>query len=363
MNEKRKQLIEELLEIIGDYNMSQGLVMDIDHVQKWIKQFDKEYRDIILSELIHILKKTYFSREDVKAYIKSMLTSEEVFGSDIRNNIKNTTFLRIQREGNSQNDLLEIVKEILLEEYSLKLEDCRSETRYFYIDDCIFTGNKFRYDIKGWLEGNEIKPGSELITYHIAVYKQGERYVGSILEEMASENNIQLNRWWHIEYNNYKNNRFDNPIDVLFPQEIQYDSVQAYIEDRLEKSDYAENTKYFRDFKLKKEKLCSSQETRECLEREFLKVGADLVMRAKNYKASVRPMGFQKLESIGFGSMFITYRNISNNCPLALWYGDVTKDEYTPLGTWYPLFPRVTSGNSENEMKSDFFELAQLLFN
>ena len=40
--------------------------------------------------------------------------------------------------------------------------------------------------------------------------------------------------------------------------------------------------------------------------------------------------------------MFITYRNIANSCPLALWYGDEAYRPPHPLGRWYPLFPRKT---------------------
>ncbi|MCQ2012342.1 phosphoribosyltransferase-like protein [Clostridium butyricum] len=362
MNEERRQLIKELLNIIGDYNMSQGLTMDIEHVNKWIKQFDKELRNTILRELIYIFKKTYLSRNDVKEYIKGILTSKSIFGDCIQDNIRNTTFLNIQKEGNSQNDLLEIVAEVLLEEYNIDIDECGSDSRYFYIDDCIFTGNKYRHTIEDWVNENSIKSGAELIVYHIAVYKQGEDYADARVRKLLEKQNIKLLAWRHLIYNNYKNNKFNNPIDALYPKEIQDKNVQAYIQDRLEKSDYAEDTKYFRDFDLEKEKLCSSQEARECLETEFLKVGANLVMSANQYHDSVRPMGFQKLESIGFGSMFVTYRNISNNCPLALWYGDVTKGDYTPLSKWYPLFPRVTYTTNNDDIEVDFCELAQAFF-
>lgn len=43
-----------------------------------------------------------------------------------------------------------------------------------------------------------------------------------------------------------------------------------------------------------------------------------------------RPLGNMVLETLGFGSMLVTFRNCPNNSPLALWAGD----------PWYPLFPR-----------------------
>ena len=51
----------------------------------------------------------------------------------------------------------------------------------------------------------------------------------------------------------------------------------------------------------------------------------------------MRPLGYHNLRTLGFGSMFITYRNCPNNCPLALW---VEQDAYPSL------FPR--KANTKN---------------
>jgi hypothetical protein len=39
------------------------------------------------------------------------------------------------------------------------------------------------------------------------------------------------------------------------------------------------------------------------------------------------------LETLGFGSTLVTFRNCPNNCPLAFWAGY----------PWYPLFQRKTN--------------------
>ena len=49
-------------------------------------------------------------------------------------------------------------------------------------------------------------------------------------------------------------------------------------------------------------------------------------------------MGYEYLESFGFGATFISYRNIANNCPLALWWGDPDAPASHPFSKWYPLF-------------------------
>jgi hypothetical protein len=76
------------------------------------------------------------------------------------------------------------------------------------------------------------------------------------------------------------------------------------------------------------------------VEQAFLAVGAKLFCVAQNPAPSVRPMGFEVIGTIGFGTPIVTWRNIANNCPLALWYGDLSYGPGHPLGMWYPLFPR-----------------------
>jgi len=79
-------------------------------------------------------------------------------------------------------------------------------------------------------------------------------------------------------------------------------------------------------------------------------------MSSNNPAPSMRPLGFEKLESLGFGSLFITYRNIANNCPLALWYGNPDYSPPHPLGLWYPLFPRRSSEEDINRSMIGYFD-------
>lgn len=96
------------------------------------------------------------------------------------------------------------------------------------------------------------------------------------------------------------------------------------------------------------EELFTDFSSRKIVENIFLKYGSQLVLNAKNPAESMRPLGFNKLPSMGFGAMFFTYRNIPNNCPLVLWYGDPTKPNWHPLSKWYPLFQRRVNSNLNN---------------
>ena len=88
-------------------------------------------------------------------------------------------------------------------------------------------------------------------------------------------------------------------------------------------------------------RLFTSEKNRQLLEREFLHAGTQIQGFAESPSAALKPLGFSPFVP-GFGSLFVTYRNCPNNCPLALWYGDPDLGPDHPLSRWYPLFPRKT---------------------
>lgn len=145
------------------------------------------------------------------------------------------------------------------------------------------------------------------------------------------------------------NRTSDSDIEIAWPKLITRNSlVNSYVSSMYTLSGRKlEAHEVFRppEF-LVQEKLFSSPQAREIVERSFLIKGIELI-KDNQYKApSIRPLGFMKLTSLGFGTFFITYRNIANNCPLVLWWGDTTYSATHPLGRWYPLFPRKTNGNA-----------------
>lgn len=79
--------------------------------------------------------------------------------------------------------------------------------------------------------------------------------------------------------------------------------------------------------------LFSTEEGKHLLEQEFLKAGVRIRQRCPHLTRVQRPLGHVTLETLGFGSLIVTFRNCPNNAPLALWAG----------APWYPLFPRTTN--------------------
>ena len=83
--------------------------------------------------------------------------------------------------------------------------------------------------------------------------------------------------------------------------------------------------------KVGKAGVFSSDSGRQLLEQEFLKAGVRIRGMCPNFNQYQRPLGYQMFDSLGFGSLIVTFRNCPNNAPLALWAGH----------PWYPLFPRA----------------------
>jgi hypothetical protein len=93
--------------------------------------------------------------------------------------------------------------------------------------------------------------------------------------------------------------------------------------------------------------LFATDAGRVLLEQEFLKAGARIRQLCPNLGATQRPLGHITLDTLGFGSLIVTFRNCPNNAPLALWVGE----------PWYPLFPRTT--NSQTAIKRLFEDLTK----
>lgn len=280
-------------------------------------------------------------REKVKSYLKSFLSDERVSGNHPINYLRKANFLKIQQKGNSQKDILLLVDEILNNEFGIRINECGGSDNFIYLDDCVFTGNRFRYDVVQWIEKNIFNNGSKIVTYHIAQHINGYNYALKHIRKSAEKRKNEVSSWYHMEININNRREYGKVPEILWPFNFTGDKDVDYyynrIKDKCEKNNWIDNC--YRKHTCEEKILFTSPNTRDIVERAFLKVGAKLVNAAMNPAESMRLLGFEKLESLGLGSLFITYRNISNNCPLALWYGDPNEID-GPLSMWYPLLIR-----------------------
>ena len=339
---EREDLLSSIANTIRDYRASDLPTPTPEHVDRWVRQFDEAVQITILREMDHVLKRTYFSLEDVTRFLRGLLQTEKLAGKDPCTFWRTVHFLDIQGGGNSQTDMLALFDAILHERCGFGIEDCGGDNAvYLYLDDGIFTGNRVRRDLEAWIR-DQAPVNATLHIVSIALHSGGQYYAGRYITNAATSAGKAISvTWWRaIELEDRKT--YSSTADVLRPIAIPNDAaVQAYVQ----AMGYPPTLR--QPGNVGGNALFSSDEGKNLLEQEFLKAGAKIRQLCPNLGATQRPLGHMTLDTLGFGSLIVTFRNCPNNAPLALWVGD----------PWYPLFPRTT--NSQTEIMRMFADLTK----
>lgn len=335
-------LLESIADTVGDYRQGEIAPITPDHVNTWVMQFDKNDRPIILKEMDNILETYYVTKSDLIKFLSELLINEKLFGDEPIKIIKKTKFLDIQRKGSSQKDLLLLMDDILQRNYGISLNECgnTSQSMYIYLDECLFSGNTAYWDIANWIVNKEKAINLKLV--FCAMHSAGEYYVKKRLQKNFSKLDLEIWRAYTFSNNRWSTTEYE----CMWPIEFHGDElVDQYIQQLNYIAQGNNLPPLFRSTRIpKNESVFSSLKNRMIVEHAFLKAGAYICSLPRVAKEEMRPLGYEYLKSLGFGGVFITYRNISNNCPLALWWGDPDYPNSHPFSQWYPLFLR--KGNS-----------------
>lgn len=335
MTNDRSFFLKSIAQRIADYRAHDGFqIGTVDHVDKWVGQFGKNFQLPILSELDHVLSKTYYGKDFIKGFLSKIITNEDITGNDVNQFWKNANLIEIQDDGSSQSDFLKIFSESLQNEVGFDKGQCGNGNDIFvYIDDAIFSGRRFRDDIVSWIS-NEAPKNATLYVVVIALYS-GYYWALKRIQNHATElgKNINVEVYRCIELENKRSNK--NVSDVFWPTAIPDDQKTK---------EHAEmvNSKYEIEFRegtsLGTQNVFKTDQGRKILEQEFLVKGVEIYNFTDNFPDLARPLGFSNLTTLGFGSTVVTYRNCPNNAPLAMWAG-------VP---WYPLFPRKQNSQRQS---------------
>ena len=330
---ERQKLLESIANTTADYREGELPAPTPEHVDRWVRQFQKEVQLELLRELDHVLKKTYLSKATVTSFLRGMVKSAKIAGAAPCDYWAGVHFLKIQTNGHSQKEMLRLVDEILKKECKLTVDKCgNAGGDYVYVDDVMFSGNRVGNDLATWIA--EKAPAKAKVHIVVAaIHTSGEYLVGKRLKKVIADSGkaIELKYWRIATVENRK--YYKNDSEVLWPAEVPSDAAtQQYVE-------------FPHKFPLELRTPCgkfepfSSEQGRQLLEREFLVAGVKIRGLSQNPKDILRPLGFSPF-GVGFGSMVVTYRNCPNNCPLALWWGD--PEATSGPFHWYPLFQRMT---------------------
>lgn len=327
----RQELLEAIAATITDYRADDLPTPTPAHVETWINQFDTDAQLPILHEMDHVLKNTYFSLKKVAHFLKVVLKSEKLAGADPGAFWRSMRFLDIQGGGNSQREMLALFGELIKETYGIAIEQCGEEPGAFvYLDDVMFTGNRILHDLEAWIQSD----APATATVHVvsmALHSGGEYYAKRKIAEAAKTygKSITVHFWRAVTLEDRRLHTYMS--DVLRP---------VSIPEAPEVMEYVAAMKYKPELRIAgdvgRNKIFSSEEGRHILEQEFLKAGVKIRQSCPNLGVTQRPLGHSWLETLGFGSLIVTFRNCPNNTPLALWVGD----------PWHPLFPRTTNSQT-----------------
>lgn len=314
-----------LATVIQDYRSGEISTPDEAHVDRWISQFPASVRDPILAELLHVLNFTYFTRANFQTFIDSAVIKLASAAQNANQFWQGVKVLNLQNAGNSQKDMIALLDNSLQRQCGISLSSCGlSPHTYLYLDDALFSGGRIRSDITNWIQ-NSAPSQANLTILVIATHSYGQWDTGTKIHKAAQSagKNITVNWRYCASFENRKT--YISNSDILCPTSANGSlEIQAYAAGLAQPP-------LIRALGGKSPMgIFSAEAGRNILEQEFLAGGLRVRDMCPHFDKYMRPLGRILLDSLGFGSMIVTYRNCPNNAPLVLWAGD----------PWYPLFPR-----------------------
>lgn len=329
--------INNLVQIIENYRKSElPFLIDMVHVEKWILQFESSVQSVVLEETTHILSNWYFDHMKLVSFLRKIVE----YICLMYNDFLDVTFWNGQESGQSQRKLLSLLPEACPEK-TVNI-DALPRKHIVYIDDGLYTGSRIRKDIETVLSTSyEIET---IDIFFVVAYSSGFEYAKDILKRKGDKRGIAINLYRLKEINNIKQTEYTDgfesyrsDIGVLWPSSrvSNEKSVKQYLK-------YMKDCGKMMQLKYKTEghqyspSIFTSYKNREIVEREFLIKGLS-ILSERSIEKGLYPLGYDINPSFGFGSFCANDFNISNTCPVVLWW-DANNN-------WYPLLPRKV--NSE----------------
>ncbi len=152
-----RDLMGQIATKLNDYrNPPQG-GMSIDHVNRWINQFELTDRRFVLEETDRLMGIGYFSESDYRRVISSIANDEQN-----ERFFQTAAFLDIQNQGTSQSEFLDLLREDCVEEFNVvtrlsQRQRVSSFREFIYLDDVSFSGAKAINDLTWFIEHFELQ--------------------------------------------------------------------------------------------------------------------------------------------------------------------------------------------------------------
>jgi len=359
-----REKIDKIISVIGNYRTEDmgrayRTELNAEHFNKWLEQFEESDREFLVDELLHVIPKSYLSKEHTLKVISTAfdIISKDYGYKDINLFFDETKFLDCQPAGKSQTIFLSFIDEVLNDKYGRSLSDCGTGNvkQWYYADDVLASGGTFREDLLEEINryGKEefLNSDIKIIASFVILHTWASANVPFTIEQkLETKINGRIKFYRVSEIENNPNINWFNPnpkFNHIYPLESAIGhEVLKFIEDELNNEHGYRNEKFaFRNPEFPKEEtFFSSAVNRIRYENILLDKGFAIMKSIDHISAdSLRPLGMTNPSNmtLGTGTHFFTWRNVSNTCPLVFWWGH---------NDWYPLFPAIRN----NSAASDF---------
>ncbi|HEV2161675.1 MAG TPA: hypothetical protein VGR52_05520 [Stellaceae bacterium] len=319
---------------MSDYREGEIPRLTADDVNGWLAQFDASDQPIILHEMERIVRRTYISKRTAARWIGNIATKPEIVGGNAADFWTRAGIFVVQHSSRSQAEIADLLDQELDRRFGIAANrGASTNSTYFYLDDAIHSGNQARIDLNRCIEQYDIR-NSKIYIIAMAIHRGGQYYANNALSQVTRGRGVTLE--WRAGAWVEDRRAYTYTSDVFRPTALSDDpNVNAW------RRTFPEGQEYFHARQPGGQgalQIFSSETARETIEQAFLKRGAYIYSLPQNPDTNMRPLGYSRLRTPGFGSTIITYRNCPNNAPLVMWWGNPTGGY--PLNAWRPLFPR-----------------------
>ena len=305
------ELVAQLLTIVDDYAV---LPMSTDHVHRWLAQFPADTRVPVLAALVPTLTRTYFSRKRIEAVVRALAATGLDPAVAPAHFWSTVGGLELGVPGHSQEYLYALLRAEVGRQHGIELAS-GSGGEFLLLDDHLFSGTCAVETLRDWLLDPRVDQRRVHLVF-LAAHSFGLARAHRALSRAAADAGKDVRLcWWHelrIE---------DHPrsgrSDVLRPLRPPPAGAPA----RWPAMDLG-------------------PADQPALADVFLAAGQEIKQSIVDPAFYVRPLGYQGIDSFGFGTTVMTYRGCPNHAPLALWFGDPGGRAGPPWDVWYPLLPR-----------------------
>ncbi len=323
-------LMGQIASKLSDYRYPPPAGMDVNHVNRWIQQFEPNDRRFVLEETDRLMGLGYFSE---RHYQKA--ANEEANDQENEQIFNDGAFLNIQLQGSSQREYLNLIQSLREDAINVISRNTdvnwvHSFREFVYADDVSFSGAKAISDLTWFITHFELQ-NITIYVYFMGLHTFAEWKIKEQLERVFLDRNItiEVNGGKFIRVENQRRNSSQSGVcakaeSVSMPlwatRTVNFTGTY--------REGYSEND------------IFPDETRRDRFEAILTKIGFSILVHSQNPSPVIKPLGFSTFRGVGFGGTIFTFRNCPNNTPLAFWWGSYHVTGQPALDCWYPLMRR-----------------------